>query len=92
MQGQNKRVEERNKQRAGFAEQLLSPPAPLQKKLEETRAYRLRDKTIGTKDIIYTTEKDALEQEDGLDLQFKRMEVGDTFDASPGSNSEKSSS
>lgn len=87
MQGRNKQVDERNKQRAGFAEQLLSPPAPLQKKLAETRAYRLRDKTIGAKDIVYTTEKDALDQEDGLDVQFKKMEVGDTFDASPGPGS-----
>lgn len=84
IQGKNKSVEERNKERAAFAEQLLTPSPALAKKLEETRSYKMRDKTIGKTDIVYTTEKDSLDQEDNLDLQFRRLDVGETFDASPG--------
>lgn len=80
----NTRILVRNKQRAAYAEALLMPTSELTRKLEESRLYKLRDKQVENRDIIYTTEKAALDQEDDLDLRFRTPGVGETFDASPG--------
>lgn len=76
----NKQIEKRNAQRAAQAEALLSPTEELKKKIVESREYRMRSQLIGTANVIYTTEKASLDQEDELERQFK---PGDTFDARP---------
>ncbi|MBX9568833.1 MAG: hypothetical protein K2X77_08050 [Candidatus Obscuribacterales bacterium] len=79
LNGENKKIEKRNSQRAKYAEDLRSPSPELKKKIAESREYRMRDQRITQGTVVYTTEKESLEQEDDLERQFK----DGTFDASP---------
>lgn len=84
----NKRIDQRNTRRADCAESLLEPDLNLKKKIAESREYRLRDNLITRSNIVYTTEKDHLEQNDQQERQFMPGEIIDakpeeTFDASP---------
>lgn len=70
----NNRIQERNERRAAYAQALRTPTDELSRKLAEMRNYGLREKQISKRDIVYTTEKDALDQEDDLDRKFKQLE------------------
>ncbi len=76
---ENKKIEKRNKQRAEYSEALRSPTPELKKKIAESREYRMRDQRITQGSVVYTTEKESLDQEDDLERKFKSGE----FDASP---------
>ena len=58
----NDTVKGRNKQRLQYAEQVMLPGPTLKNKLEEAKQYAVKDKNILKDDVIYTTEKDSLEQ------------------------------
>ncbi len=63
LQYMNSRIEARNAIRKAAAD-LMSTPAPdLSKKLAQAAERRIKQTQIGQKDVIYTTEKDMLEQE-----------------------------
>ncbi len=57
----NKGIEKRNAERANFAMQLRSPSAKLATKLKEAQGMAKKSKMITG--IVYTTERDVLEQE-----------------------------
>lgn len=76
----NMRIENRNERRAGYAEALNSPDPQLKTKIAEAREFRLRDRRVGAGNVVYTTEKNNLDQPDDLCLAFK---PGDKIDASP---------
>jgi len=84
----NRRIEQRNVQRAEFAEALGQPSDELKNKIAESREYRLRDERIAAGSIVYTTEKASLEQDGELAARFNPGDIIDakpdeTFDASP---------
>lgn len=70
----NKMIEERNMRRYRYSQMLDNPTPELGAKLKEAVSYRVRDRKIGQKDLVYTTEKDALDQKDDLDAQFETLE------------------
>jgi len=57
----NKGIEKRNAERADFAMQLRNPTAKLATKLKEAQGLAKKSKMIAS--IVYTTERDVLEQE-----------------------------
>jgi putative flippase GtrA len=60
----NLRIEERNKRNERFAANLNNKlDTPLQLKLREGSSFAQKDSLIGKSEIVYTTEKDELEQE-----------------------------
>lgn len=59
----NRRIEARNQKRKTAADLLSNPDADLIKKLSQAQAYRLQDTQINQSDIVYTSDKDLLEQE-----------------------------
>lgn len=71
----NSRIAERNRSRSGFAQFLRDANAELKRKLAFARTYAER-KVIGKDDIIYTTEKDVVEQRDYAldDPRFQALE------------------
>ncbi len=84
----NQAIDKRNNARERNADALESPDAGLKKKLAEAREFRVRDHLISKKNVVYTTEKNSLEQDDDLSRKFAAGEVFDakpeeTFDASP---------
>lgn len=70
----NKKIEERNAERYRYSQILTQPSAELDKKLTEARAYRVRDTKVQDDDVAYTTDKDALDQDDELSDKFKDMD------------------
>lgn len=70
----NKKIESRNLERYRYSQILAQPSPELAKKLSEARAYRVGDTKVKDEDIVYTTEKDALDQPDDLSDKFKGME------------------
>lgn len=59
----NSGIVKRNEQRNGYA-QLLTAPAPeLEKKLLEAKQFQIAQQKISSDKIVYTTDKDVLEQE-----------------------------
>lgn len=62
LQSINKGIAARNEKRAAYAEALREPSSALLRKLDTARSYAIGEKKIGTGDIVYTTERDALEQ------------------------------
>jgi len=70
----NNRIEARNYQREQYSLALATPSSDLQLKLQQAENMAIKEKRLTTDQVIYTTEKDALEQE-----------FDDDFDASPGS-------
>jgi len=63
LQWLNGRIESRNQRRQSYARLLDTPSADLRLKLEEAQAYKVKEQLIEQEKIVYTTEKDALEQE-----------------------------
>ncbi len=61
----NTRTEARNARREGFALSLKNPDPDLAKKLREAAALSEKDTLIGSDNIVYSTDKDELEQEFG---------------------------
>ncbi|HEY9790135.1 MAG TPA: hypothetical protein V6D22_07045 [Candidatus Obscuribacterales bacterium] len=74
----NKRIEIRNQKRYQHAELVAKPSDKLLNKLAEAQEFR-GSRKITEKDVVYTTEKDALDQPDELSEKFTQKE----FDASP---------
>ncbi len=59
----NARIQARNEKASQFAEILMSPPPELQTKLKEAESFKQKEQLIEPDSVVYTTEKDALEQE-----------------------------
>lgn len=70
----NTRIDARNTQRLRYAKLVEHPSPELEKKLTEARAYTISDRKLKQEDIVYTTEKDALDQSDELSDKFANME------------------
>ena len=85
----NNRITERNAKRSTYAEMLRAPSAELAKKLGFASQLRIGKTRIKEDDIVYTTEKDNLDQESAdqlidFDKKLKEGRPGDgDFDASP---------
>lgn len=71
----NRGIDARNIQRFRYAQIVQHPDAELADKLVEVAQFRLRDKRMSEKDIVFTTEKDARDQDDDLSDKFKQMEA-----------------
>ena len=71
LQWLNKRIEERNSKRQDYAVMLKNPSKELLLKLGEAKQFRIGEKKITAADVIYTTDKDALDQADDLSEQFR---------------------
>jgi hypothetical protein len=74
----NSRIDKRNQTRYDHAQLVAKPADKLIDKLAEAQEFR-GSRKITEKDVVYTTEKDALDQPDELSEKFTRKE----FDASP---------
>jgi hypothetical protein len=73
IQGRNKKIEERNRQRQKRAKLLAEPTTDLQNKIGFARQFA-NETIIGQKDVIYSTEKDLLEQQDYEEVDWlKRL-------------------
>jgi hypothetical protein len=59
----NSRIEKRNIERRKNAAFVKNATPELQTKLLEAKKYSISEKRISTSDVVYTTEKEALEQE-----------------------------
>src|SRR5262249_41374953 len=59
----NTRIRSRNDQRGQSANLLKDPNEELLKKLGEAQRYQIEAQTIDADEVVYTTERDALEQE-----------------------------
>jgi hypothetical protein len=70
----NKRIDARNIKRFQYAQVVQHPSDELLKKLGEAREYKLKERRISEKDIVFATDKDARDQDDELSEQFKKME------------------
>lgn len=67
----NSGIASRNARRLAYAQALTAPTPELAVKLKEASAFNIRDKRLETEEVFYTTEKNALEQKDDLDLKFQ---------------------
>lgn len=70
----NQRIDARNVKRFRFSQVVQHPAPELQSKLLEARSYKLTDRHISEKDVVFTTEKDARDQDDELTDKFKELE------------------
>lgn len=59
----NINIEKRNEERSKYAQILQNPSSELLKKLAEARNYRIGEKTVSADDLVYTTEKDVIDQD-----------------------------
>lgn len=59
----NKNINQRNLQRYEYALSNANPVSELQTKFQEAEAYKLRTKKLTEDKIVYTTERDTLDQE-----------------------------
>jgi len=59
----NSGIDKRNAKRSEYAAIVQNQPPELAQKLNEAAQYRVRERTITAANTVYTTEKDALEQE-----------------------------
>ncbi len=69
----NARIEARNDVRKAASELVLRPQPELKTKLAQAADHRINRKQISQKDIVYTTEKDSLDQKDELDDKFEKL-------------------
>jgi hypothetical protein len=69
----NAAIASRNEQRSQLALQLHKPDERLSKKLTEAEGFKLEATPVDDGSIIYSTDKDALDQPDDLSEQFDRM-------------------
>jgi hypothetical protein len=67
----NGRIATRNAQRSQSAKLLREPAEELLKKLGEAQSYQIEEQTIEADEVVYTTERDALEQEFDNVLDFQ---------------------
>ncbi|MBX9771910.1 MAG: hypothetical protein K2X29_11090, partial [Candidatus Obscuribacterales bacterium] len=58
----NQRINARNKTRQEYAAQVSSPSAELKTKLLEAKEFQIQSQRVSSKDAIYTTEKELLDQ------------------------------
>ncbi len=92
----NRGIDSRNVQRFQYSQVVQNPSAELTTKLEKARQYQLGERRLAAKDMIFTTEKDARDQDDELSDKFKQMEKkprqwrdsSTIIDASPGADDE----
>jgi hypothetical protein len=70
----NKRIDARNIDRFRYSQIVQHPADEVLAKLAEARAYKVSDRHITEKDIVFTTEKDARDQDDELTDKFKELE------------------
>jgi hypothetical protein len=66
----NKRISLRNRQRLAYAKRLESPDEKLKAKLVDASQFKLSKIHIESSDIVYATDKAALDQPDELDKSF----------------------
>ncbi len=59
----NQRIDARNKDRQSYAQQVASPSGELQAKLLEAKQFTVESQRLSTKDVVYTTEKELLDQQ-----------------------------
>jgi hypothetical protein len=59
----NAGIEKRNTERKNYANLLVSPEADLARKLAEAKQFQIKDKQITKEDVVYSTDKDLLDQE-----------------------------
>jgi hypothetical protein len=59
----NKGIDSRNAKRSEYAATVQNKPQELVAKLNEAAQYRIGERTINAANTVYTTDKDALEQE-----------------------------
>lgn len=59
----NLRIDKRNERRKEYALTLQNPTNELALKLKEAQELKIKEKLITSSDVVYTTDKDALEQE-----------------------------
>lgn len=59
----NKGIEARNRKRRALAEPLRNPQPVLIEKLGEAKSLSIKERKLDERDVVYTTERDALEQE-----------------------------
>lgn len=69
----NKGIETRNNKKRGLANAVEHPSKELAFKLDEARMHKIKEERIGTDNLVYTTDKNALDQKDDLDRQFEAM-------------------
>jgi hypothetical protein len=62
-QARNSRIESRNEQKRQYSLRLEAPSDDLLKKLASARRMKLENRVLRPEDNVYTTERDALEQE-----------------------------
>jgi hypothetical protein len=70
----NSKIEQRNDQRMRLSQALQRPEPTLIAKLEEARNYKVGTRSISDSDVVYTTEKDALDQPDELSDKFEELD------------------
>lgn len=67
----NGRIDARNNRRALSAKTLEDPDGDLLKKLGEAQQYQIEEQTIEADEVVYSTDRDALEQEFDNVLDFE---------------------
>lgn len=73
----NARIETRNLRRHEWSQRIKEASGDLAKKLSESKQFRMKLKQLDASDVIYTTDKDLLEQEfDSEELTEKNKPVG----------------
>jgi hypothetical protein len=70
----NNGIDKRNSAKLEYAALLRNPSENMGTKLEEARQARVSGVVVGRGKVVYTTEKDALEQSDDLSDQFEKLE------------------
>jgi hypothetical protein len=71
----NKGIDARNIDRFRFSQIVQHPSDELLAKLAEARSFKVSERRISEKDIVFTTEKDARDQDDELTDKFKDLEA-----------------
>jgi hypothetical protein len=76
----NAQIDARNERRSAWAEQISAPGDSLKTKFKEVEQFKTKLKEITASDIIYSTDKDMLEQT--FENEAKRL--GNQIDSQPG--------
>lgn len=70
----NKAIDKRNVDRFRYGQIVQHPSPEVAKKITEAQDYRISSRKLTDKDVVFTTEKDARDQDDELSDQFKELE------------------
>lgn len=70
----NKGIDARNLERFRYAQMVQHPSVELTEKLVEAHHFKVREKRISERDVVFTTESDSRDQADELSEQFTKME------------------